>query len=236
MSILKDLLRLFKKNEIVYVSRKQESEDIVTFKFKPKGELNWEVGQHGIITVDNGKKKQGKAFSIASVPQEGEVLIATRVSREPSDYKKALMNLKPGDTIIMKGPIGNFMLDESKRPVLFVAGGIGITPFRALLQEAIRLRDNSPITAELLYIDSKEDFIYREELDAMVENHDFIKIRYIKERDELQKAVQEYAEKYENEAYYFISGTVPMVKSIKELLKKLKVKGKNIKNDPFYGY
>ena len=99
-----------------------------------------------------------RAFSLSSGPDEAEVRITTRITDKPSPYKRALMALKPGDQMVMRGPFGPFFLDGSKRPVVFIAGGIGITPYRALIGDAIGKKEQAPASIHLLYADDRGEY------------------------------------------------------------------------------
>ncbi|GEM_PF-1891695 len=84
--------------------------------------------------------KMSQTFSLVSAPDESTLSIATR-ERE-SLFKKKLFALKTGDKIKIEGPFGSFCLhtDESRpaclrRQAIFIAGGIGITPFISMLRE-----------------------------------------------------------------------------------------------------
>ena len=68
--------------------------------------------------------------SYYAAPGEGVLKIATRISDSPSSFKENLRNLKEGDTIALRGPLGWFKLRDTSEPIIFITGGIGITPIR----------------------------------------------------------------------------------------------------------
>ena len=76
-------------------------------------------------------------FLIASAPREKHVMLTTRFAPKSSSFKKALKNLGPGDAIEAYDLEGDFVVDDSEKTFVFVAGGIGITPFRAILRSKI---------------------------------------------------------------------------------------------------
>ena len=74
----------------------------------------------------------GRAFSIASAPHEDTLMVATRM--RDTAFKRVLRNMPLGATVQMEGPFGNFVLHaDPARPAVFLARGIGITPFRSII-------------------------------------------------------------------------------------------------------
>jgi ferredoxin-NADP reductase len=78
-----------------------------------------------------------RVFSIVGRPGDEQLALAMRIPDKSSTFKKAMLELKPGWTIHATRVAGDFVLPEDKSiPILFVAGGIGITPFMSFLQSA----------------------------------------------------------------------------------------------------
>jgi ferredoxin-NADP reductase len=76
-----------------------------------------------------------RTFSIADAPGAGELLIATRV--RGSAFKRSLVETPLGTALEADGPFGSFTLPNRAQPVVLLAGGIGVTPFRAMVEDAI---------------------------------------------------------------------------------------------------
>lgn len=110
-----------------------------------------------------------RTFSIASAPHEGELLIATRIS--DSTFKNALGHLPPGAPLAIEGPYGDLALHaDPTRPAVFLCGGIGITPFRSMILDAVE----RGLTHRLILfaIDRTADrAVFRDELRALHERH-----------------------------------------------------------------
>src|SRR5947209_11551649 len=106
-----------------------------------------------------------RAFTIASSPSEPLVRITTRVSSQSSSFKSALMGLAPGALIEAHGPYGTFLLHDDPRPAVFIAGGIGITPFRSILGDVFARGNRPDIT--LLYSSSTPHIAFRSFLDNL---------------------------------------------------------------------
>ncbi|HKK94838.1 MAG TPA: FAD-dependent oxidoreductase [Anaerovoracaceae bacterium] len=235
MLFFKDVLPILKKHEITFEKSFRESGNIYTFVFRSDEKIKWNAGQHGAFIIKHEKiKKSIRAFSIASTDRDEYIEISTRVGDKPSEYKQALMNLKPGVKMNMRGPIGGFYLHNDK-PTLMIAGGIGITPYKSIIKDIMASSNNYPQIVHLLYIDSKEEFIYQQELNK-ASNDNGVIIDYIKQREDLSKSIETFISKYENDANYFIAGSPQMIKSITALLRQHNIKNKNIIKDSFIGY
>jgi len=79
------------------------------------------------------KRGEKRWFTLTSSPTEGKFAITTKFAVESSSFKKTLNSLKPGAEVTMSEPMGDFVLPKDKSiPLVFVAGGIGITPMRSM--------------------------------------------------------------------------------------------------------
>jgi len=235
MLFIKDLTPVFKKSKLKFLNRRQEAGNISSFFFQHDPAVHWKAGQHGILSFP--KKLEGgswRGFSIASHPNEGIVLISTRITDQPSAYKKALTELKPGDEISMRGPFGPFYLDGSKKPVVFIAGGIGITPYRSLVLHSALDRSQAPSSICLLYFDNTGHYAYQQELDDIVMKNDFIKVEY-GTSENLNNIIADHIRELGNGACYYISGPGKMVTSIKKSLVIQGIARNNIKHELFIG-
>lgn len=187
-----------------------------------------------MFTISHKTIKNGtKPFSVASAPTENVIKITTRVGDNPSDYKKALLELKQGMKVSIRGPVGPFYLKDN-RPSLLIAGGIGITPFRSILKqlEAEGKVDEKQI--HLLYMDSDKSYLFKEELDAMAK-HPSLSVTYLDSREDLQKEIDKLITSFKDNGQYFIAGPKSLVDSITADLQK-SISKKNIHKDAFFGY
>ncbi len=133
------------------------------------------AGQHVDVrlTADDGYQAQ-RSYSIASGPEDGHlVLTVERLDDgEVSPYLAEV--LRPGDELELRGPVGGyFVWDQSLGgPLLLVAGGSGIVPFRAMLRHWSAVAASVPV--RVLYSSrSLDDVIYRRELlDGLYEGAD----------------------------------------------------------------
>ena len=231
-----NILNLFKNSELKLIEKKRESGDKYVFHFERKSPMNWKAGHDGIFTFKDikFKGKSFRMFSVASSVDEENIIIATNIIENPSEFKSKLNDMQIGDSIFLRGPFGSFFIHDYSKEIALIAGGIGITPMRAILKD---LEDKEiPIEVTLFYIDSKKDFIFKDELEAISLKNPKIKIIFLEDRKIFQENLSRYVEKHKNNSLYFISGSPKMVKGIRNDIKNKGVKGKNIKNHKFLGY
>ncbi|MBU3114418.1 FAD-dependent oxidoreductase [Clostridium lacusfryxellense] len=234
MSLFSDIKAVLIPKEIVFREVTKESEDVYTFLFDSCKPLSWKAGQHAIFVIKHKKiNKAIRPFSIASSALENKIMISMKIGKKPSEYKRALLELKSGMKMVLRGPIGGFTMDYSKT-TCFVAGGVGITPFRSMLKDIVMRENDYKGKINLLYINSTGKFLYENELKTF-EKDNHIKIDLFTDRDELTKSIKEIAINNKDIKYY-LAGSKQMNDSIKSILKSQSVDKKNIKADTFLGY
>ena len=230
---LSDFRGLFRKSDIQLIQQTQHPNDQYEFDFKTDDLKPWRAGEHGAFTLP-GKAVKGKkyrGFSIASIPEEGILKIATRITKDPSSFKAHMRSMIPGDSIRLRGPFGWFTLQDEHSPVVLIAGGIGITPLRALMKE---FEKGNKRSVSLIY-SAKGEHLFKDELKAITDNDPQIKASFVYDKDESSRLINKNVTAYGPSAYYYISGKIPMIRS---LIKKLRSKGiprKQIITDPFFG-
>lgn len=195
------------------------------FNFYPGQYLDIELAIQNNVTSD-------RIFTLSSSPTEDFLMITSKTGI--SNFKEVMSKLKPGDGISITHPIGTFILDESS-PAVFLAGGIGITPFRSMIKYAL---DNHLLThLTLIYSNSDDNFPFRKELDSWSGQLPNLIIYYIitnKEgRLDRQKLIKA---KRDVSTIYYLAGPPTMVKRFEEILLDLKVDEVNIRYDSFDGY
>jgi CDP-4-dehydro-6-deoxyglucose reductase len=105
----------------------------------PRGErLNRLAGQYLDVLLADGKRR---AFSIANAP-EGDARIELHIRHVAGGgfTGHVFDALQPGDVLRIEGPLGTFVpREDSERPLLFVAGGTGFAPVKALIEHFLHL-------------------------------------------------------------------------------------------------
>ncbi|HWT40527.1 MAG TPA: FAD-dependent oxidoreductase [Dongiaceae bacterium] len=205
-----------------------EAGNIRTFVFETGG-ATWQAGQYQtweLPQIEDAKARK-HFFTIAAAPSEEEFHISTRIS--DSVYKQTLNSLQPGSEIEVHDIEGDFTWEDDK-PVVLVAGGIGVTPYRSILIERAAL--GKSLNAHLLYFGRDENFAFRFEFDQLASMHPELTIDYsIGEpitADTILAHAPEAAEKVT-----YLSGPEPMVDAVGEELQK---RGVALKQDWFPGY
>ena len=139
--------------------------------FRPQRPVRFRAGQYMELTIPHSKadvRGLRRMFSIASAPVETEVIrFGLNTAERSSSLKKALLALKPGEVIAGTAVGGDFLLPkDTTRPLLFVAGGIGITPFMSQMHQIAGSGEARDVV--LLYSASSSDGLaYSQQLTAL---------------------------------------------------------------------
>jgi ferredoxin-NADP reductase len=215
-----------------------ESSDVTSFLFEPEAGLTWQAGQYLHYTLphpDADERGVRRYFTVSSAPQERHVRLTTRRAAERgSTFKRALFALEPGATVDAEAPAGSFTIEEPEGRYLLVAGGIGITPFRAILVDLAR-RDR-PLAGRLLYANRNDEIVFRDELDRLAEADADFSIRYLVSPERLgERTIADEIAAHEPTSFW-VSGPKPMVDAVQELLLAQGAPEGSIKRDAFPGY
>jgi ferredoxin-NADP reductase len=216
---------------------KPETNDVITFIFEPEEPLDWRAGQflrYVLPHPNTDDRHDDRWFTIAAAPFEEHIQITTRFSPKSSSFKKALRMLPIGAEIEAEGPEGEFVITDPERNYIFVAGGIGITPFRSILAEADHT--GQKLKAHLLYGNRDNSIVFKDELDGFTRRNPKLTIDYIVDPDHIDEDRLRQAIQSADNPYIFISGPEPMVEALTVMVKKLGVSGNHIQTDFFPGY
>jgi ferredoxin-NADP reductase len=126
-------------------------------------------GQHVDVrlTAEDGYQAQ-RSYSIASAPRAPRLELTVERIEDGEVSPYLTDELRPGDSFELRGPVGGYFVWEPSRggPLLLVAGGSGVVPFRAMLRHLVDEGGGIPATL-LLSSRSLEDVIYQAELDSL---------------------------------------------------------------------
>lgn len=220
------------------IDKKPLFKDVITFIFNPDTPLTWQPGQYMHYYFEHPQADERgieRWFTISAPPYEKHITITTRFNdQKSSSFKKALKEMPVGSTIKAEGPGGKFVIADTSKKAVLIAGGIGITPYRAMLLQMDH--DGQDINAELLYANRDDNFVFGDELEALAAKHPNFKIhKFVGDRHIEESDLKPYADDPGNIIY--VSGPEPMVEAFEETLKeKLKVPEERIKLDFFPGY
>ncbi|HXB58865.1 MAG TPA: FAD-dependent oxidoreductase [Candidatus Acidoferrales bacterium] len=217
---------------------KSESPDVKSFIFKPSRPLSWKAGQylhyllHHEPTDDRGSDRW---FTIASAPFERHVMITTRFAKHKgSTFKKTFKALKLGDSIEASDVDGDFIVEDRHKDYVFIAGGIGITPFRSIIKEMQHKR--VPLRVTLIYASRNAHVIYQKELETAAKHNPHFSIHYVFSPQRIDRTTIQQLVPNLKKPLFYISGPEPMVESTGKILQKLGVPKTRIKQDWFPGY
>ncbi len=211
----------------------QLAKDIYEVSFARPAALRFRAGQYMEWTLTHPKadvRGNRRTFSVASGPQESSLRIAVRTSKPGSSYKAALINLRPGDRVRASHVAGSFTLPARSQPLLFIAGGIGITPFVSMIHAL--MATGKKYDVQLVYIArSEQHFVYRSLLQAAKAHG--VQTEYVVGRLDADALVEMLPSLADRQVY--ISGPDAMVTSYSQALKK-QVPRRRIHTDHFSGY
>ena len=151
------------RTELADVRRLSPSSVGFSVKLAPDAALKFLPGQYMNVTVPG--TTQTRSYSFSSMPKDGVVdfLVRNIPGGQMSTYLS--QNARPGDALTMTGPIGSFYLREIKRPALFLAGGTGLAPFIAMLEEIRSIGTSQPI--HMIYgVTNDADLVETDKLQA----------------------------------------------------------------------
>ena len=141
----------------------------MAFQFERPHNFQFRAGQFFDLTLFGHTQKRSDGlihtFSIASGPSAQEIMVVTRM--RPTAFKQALSSLPIGAEVRIEGPMGSFTLHQNTaKPAVFLAGGIGVAPFLSILFHVAAERLRHPIV--LLYANRHlEDAAFVDELWAL---------------------------------------------------------------------
>lgn len=215
---------------------KAESSNIKSFFFEPPHKIKYVAGQFIEMTLPHDKpddRGQKRWFTLSSSPTEPLLSITTKLASKPSSFKRQLFELKLGDKAEISDPMGDFVLPlDQSIPLVFVAGGVGITPFHSMVSWLV---DNEQSrTIHLIYATKQpEDHIFNQTF----AQHFISKTVLTGDRaSKLDAATISHLAGDTENKLVFISGPEPMVESLFKQFRDLNVAKEQLVTDYFPGY
>jgi ferredoxin-NADP reductase len=223
------------------------AEGTLAFRFERPPGFQFKPGQAVVLELPEpaaeGQKR--RTFSLVSAPYEPRLTIATRM--RDSGYKTALRALPEGALVKLIGPMGRFTFAPGERPAVFIAGGIGITPFISMLRQAVHERSKKSLV--LLYSNRRpEDAAFLEELEHMEQtNPSFRLLATMTDMDRSSRSwtgetvpigieLIERATHGLTSPVYYVVGPPGMVAAMRQALTHSGVSDEDILTEEFYGY
>ncbi|MBI4425959.1 MAG: FAD-dependent oxidoreductase [Candidatus Kerfeldbacteria bacterium] len=230
--------------------RRQVAEGTTAFWFDTTGtDFSFAAGQNADYVLDNppytDAEGNKRTFSFASSPQHrGWFMIATRM--RPTAFKNSLKEVPLGTKVKVVGPLGNMVLhDDATKPAVMIAGGIGITPFRSMIEDATMRK--LPHQVLLLYSNRTAAVTaFRDDLEQWAKQNMNLKAVFtITDTDDpawpyergmvdevfIKKQVPDLTK-----SVFYIAGPDAMTLAMRKMLLELGVSKDNIKLEAFSGY
>jgi ferredoxin-NADP reductase/Na+-translocating ferredoxin:NAD+ oxidoreductase RnfD subunit len=231
-------------------NRIEVGKSIHDFIFVPDRAVRFRPGQYMEWTLahahsdDRGNRRY---FTLASSPTEKEVHLGIRFNDPSSSFKKKMLELPQGGTMIAGQLAGEFTLPKDpNKKLVFIAGGIGITPFRSMVKYLVDRGEKRLVT--LFYSNrTVSEIAYKDIFDEAERKLGMRTIYAITDPGEtlpegngyrgridaalIQRVVPDYRERM-----FYVSGTHAMVTAFKKTLHDLGVHRSQIKTDFFPGF
>jgi ferredoxin-NADP reductase len=226
------------------------AEGTMAFHFEKPSGFSFRAGQCADVTLtaplETDAEGNTRTFSIASPPFANELVFTTRM--RDTAFKRSLKEVKLTAKVKISPAAGSFTLHKNlAKPAIFLAGGIGITPFLSMVQQADRDRLSQKLY--LFYSNRRpEDAAFLDTLRALeTTNPNFRLICTMTEMSKSKKEWKGETALIDKEMLcrhltnlqgpiYYIAGPPAMVTAMRETLVSAEVEENDIRTDEFVGY
>lgn len=217
-----------------------ETEEIRTFRMKRPPGFTFQPGQFAMVKVQIDAKPIVRCYSIVSAPAEtGFIEIAVRNQGLVSNHLHS--TLRPGVTIDVRGPGGAFVLPAGGRPVVLIAGGIGITPLLCMLRHSLATDPSRQVTL-LLSAKTAAHVPFLDELRLQDRRHPSFRFVIALSRGSddpafysgrIDKRLIETVVEHVRDSVYMMCGPLAMIDDTKQLLESMGVPSGQIHFEKF---
>lgn len=228
---------------LTLISKELVGADTFEYRFSPDHAIKHKAGQYLEWTLPHTKPDMRgirRYFTIASEPGAALVSFAVRHLKTQSSWKRALEAMQPGEKLYATQRAGDFTLNQNAVAHVYIAGGIGITPFISMIRDAQAQGITKLPATTLFYCNKSErDIAFK----TLVENAlDTIHILDTKAATDVRhetgyitpEIIRRYVPAW-HEATYYISGPPGLVGAYERLLRKMKIPNDRIVVDYFPG-
>ena len=229
----------------IFDHSEDEAANIKTFWFKPERRMDYTAGQYTELTIkhdnpdDRGQKRW---FTLSSAPGQDLVSITTKYAGDDksSTFKKALFSLQSGAEVDMAEAMGDFVMPkDASIPLVFVAGGIGLTPFHSMFEWLADRGEHRNIT--FIYGVRSEDEIIFQPTFERAGIHATIVVSepsdaWGGERGRLTAEMILGLSQPADNALIYMSGPEPMIEALEKDMQDHRVDKRRLVGDFFPGY
>lgn len=220
------------------------TDTIRTFWFETEQTVQWTPGQFTELTLKHDKpddRGMKRWFTISSSPTDGMMAITTRFAGQTgSSFKRKLWTTSPGYEVDLAEPMGDFVLPKLvQTPLVFVAGGIGITPFHSMFRWLAATGEQRDI--RFMYgVKSEDDIVFQDDIEAAGVHATIV----VSEPSESWGGERGYVtaetvlglEHPSDDTLIYLSGPEPMLEALQKDLIKHGVDKRQLVTDFFPGY
>ncbi len=227
----------------------QLAPDIYDFIFVPTRKFAFAPGQYMEWTLGHTEpdsRGNRRYFTLASSPTEDTLRLGVKFYQHSSSFKSALLAMDQRSEIVAAQVAGDFVLpDDPRQKCVFIAGGIGITPFRSMITYLLDTHQQRPIV--MFYANKiAGDIIYKDIFDRAQRELGIKTIYTITDKRKLPpdwnarvgyispQLIKDEVPDY-MDCVFYISGPPAMVDSFKAALRQIHIKNSQIKTDFFAG-
>lgn len=202
-----------------------------TLDYIPGQYMEWTLGHK-----NPDSRGTRRYFTLASSPTEANLRIGVKFYNDSSSWKKSLLQMKKGDSLTAGSLSGEFtMPKDSSKKMVFIAGGIGITPFRSMIKYLTDTKQKRDIV--LLYsVKTEAELVYKDifrQAKSLGVKSIYITTDTMGYIDD--KMISREVPDFKNR-YFYISGPHSMVDAFKKTLRVMGIDQSRIKADFFPGY
>jgi ferredoxin-NADP reductase len=237
-------------HSVKLLRREEVAEGTMSFYFDKPADFQFKPGQYLDCTLMDPPETDAegniRSFSLASAPEEKDLMIVTRM--RDTAFKRVLKKMAIGTEIKVDGPLGSFTLhSNASRSAVFLAGGIGITPFRSMIVNDAHGKLARRIV--LLYSNRRpEDAAFLQELQQLGSVNKNYQIVCVMTEMEKSKRPWSGETGYVDKAMlarfvpdlaapiYYIAGPPAMVSAMKQTLVDARVDEDDVRAEDFAGY
>ena len=235
--------------ETPLIGRELVAQRTMSFRFAKPEAWSYRAGQFIDITLidppDTDAEGNLRGFSISSAPREDVITITTRL--RDTAFKRVLQQMPLGTVVKVEGPFGDLRLHHAQRPAVLLAGGIGITPFRSILVEAIGAAGLAYPVVVFHANRTPEDAAFADELRGLAAadtNLTFVPTMtaaeqshpWEGERGHIDAAMLQRHVDRASAPIYYIAGPPGMVQALREMLIGSGVDEDDVRIEEFTGY
>lgn len=225
------------------------SSNVIDFAFTSNKKISFHPGQYLEWTLSHPKtdaRGNRRYFTIASSPTESELRLGVKFYEKGSSYKRALYALNEKTPIVGAQLAGEFTLPKNPhQKLVFIAGGIGITPYRSMIKYLLDTKQQRPIV--LFYANKNiSEIAYHEIFNQAAKELGIKTVYTLTEKEKVPanwdgrvgridpKMIAEEVPDYKQRLFY-LSGPQGMIDATKKVLKNMGISERQIKTDYFPG-